>query len=67
MIYFFFYWKGMIMYDYSKKKIIKERPYRQMQFKYDLIYKKLINSEDNYRFWEKYCKLNEQLKTEEQY
>ena len=55
------------MYDYCKKKIIKERPYRQMQFKYDLMYKRLINSEENNRFWEKYCLLSEQLKAEEQY
>lgn len=55
------------MYDYSKEKIVKEKPYRQMQFKYDLVYKRLINSEDNNRFWEKYYRLNEKLKAEEQY
>lgn len=55
------------MYDYSKNKIINEKPYRQMQFKYDLLYQRLISREENERFWTKYCRLNEQLKAEEQY
>lgn len=54
------------MNDYSKK-IVYEKPYRQMQFEYDSSYKKLIRFEENERFWAKYRKLNEQLKREEQY
>lgn len=49
------------------KKIVFEKPYRQMQFKYDLLYKKLIRLEENEKFWSKYSRLNEQLKIEEQY
>ena len=55
------------MNDYSKKKIEYEKPYRQMQFKYDLLYRKLVSREENNNFWNKYCRLNEQLKAEEQY
>jgi len=62
-----FCWKGMIMYEYSKEKIVQEKPYRQMQFKYDLLYIKLVRADENNRFWDKYCRLNEQLKAEEQY
>lgn len=56
----------MIMNDYSKK-IVYVPPYRQMQFKYDLSYKKLVHFEETERLLAKYWKLNEQLKREEQY
>lgn len=55
------------MNDYKSKKIEFEKPYRQMQFHYDQIYKRLIRQEENEQFWSKYCRLNEQLKAEEQY
>lgn len=56
----------MIMNDYSKK-IVYVPPYRQMQFIYDLSYIELTRLEENQKFLSKYCKLNEQLKREEQY
>lgn len=55
------------MYDYTSKKVINEIPYRQMQFKYDQFYKKIKKKEENNKFLEKYCRLNEQIKCEEQY
>ncbi len=44
-----------------------EIPYRQSQKKYDLFYEKLSKVEENRNFIAKYCRLNEQLKDEEQY
>ncbi len=55
------------MNEHKKEIFIKEIPYRQLQKKYDLYYEKLYRLEENRNFIAKYCRLNEQLKTEEQY
>ena len=55
------------MEDYSSKKRQKEKIHRRMQNKQNLVYGELIRKEENNKFLEKYWKLNEKLKDEDQY
>lgn len=55
------------MFEYYKRKIVYRKGYKRFPCNTDLLYEKLNKIEENNIFLNKYCRLNERLKAEEQY
>ena len=55
------------MNEYRKKKVINKRIHKEKENKGNMLYGKLLRTEEDIKFLEKYWKLNEKLKDEDQY